>query len=154
MDKKIIYVDMDGVLVDIEREIYQLYDKNIIKNRIGDIIDTHPHIFKNAQPIPGAISSFKKLRKDPRFDVYILSTAPWSNINAWSQKRIWIEKYLGESGMKRLILSHHKNLLKGDILIDDRLKNGVQDFEGLHIHFGTNKYPDWEHVLDSIEKLN
>ena len=32
-------------------------------------------------------------------------------------------------------------------LIDDRTANGVEKFSGEHIHFGTEKYPDWEAVL-------
>lgn len=48
---------------------------------------------------------------------------------------------------KRLILTHHKNLNKGDYLIDDRTKNGAGEFEGKLIQFGTEEYPDWKSVL-------
>jgi 5'-nucleotidase len=53
---------------------------------------------------------------------------------------------LGEVAYKRLILSHHKHLNKGDYIIDDRTKNGVEHFEGEHIHFGTEQFPDWDSV--------
>lgn len=56
-------------------------------------------------------------------------------------------KYLGTICYKKLILSHHKNLNKGDFLIDDREKNGAKDFDGELILFGSNKYPNWETVL-------
>ena len=49
----------------------------------------------------------------------------------------------GKSAHKRLILSHHKNLNHGDFLVDDRTKNGVDKFQGMHIHFGTPLFPDW-----------
>ena len=48
---------------------------------------------------------------------------------------------------KQVILSHHKNLNQGDYLIDDRTANGAGKFKGKHIHFGTEKFPDWESVL-------
>ena len=75
------------------------------------------------------------------------STAPWDNSSAWSDKVEWVKKYLGANGYKRLILSHHKNLNKGDYLIDDRpCHNGANDFTGELIHFGSEEYPDWKSV--------
>ncbi|VEJ18472.1 Uncharacterised protein [Capnocytophaga canimorsus] len=38
----------------------------------------------------------------------------------------------------------------GAILIDDRLKNGTDKFQGRHIHFGTEKFPDWKSVLQEL----
>ena len=84
------------------------------------------------------------------FDTYILSTAPWENRTAWSDKLDWVKKHLGTPAYKRLILSHHKNLNDGDYLIDDRLKNGVDRFRGEHIHFGTDKFPDWKTVTQYL----
>ena len=68
--------------------------------------------------IEGAIEAFNFLADN--FDLYILSTAPWENPSAWSDKLIWVKENLGASAYKRLILTHHKNLNKGDFLIDDR----------------------------------
>jgi 5'(3')-deoxyribonucleotidase len=107
--------------------------------------DEIPGIFSLMDPMPGAIDSFNELSK--LFDTYILSTSPWDNDTAWIDKLRWVKQYLGEPAYKRLILSHHKNLNIGDFLIDDRTKNGVDKFTGEHIHFGTEKYPDWEAVV-------
>jgi len=85
-----------------------------------------------------------------KYDTYILSTAPWENHRAWSDKLIWVKKHLGEPAYKRLILSHHKNLNAGDYLIDDRLKNGADRFAGEHIHFKTDEFPDWKSVCDYL----
>ena len=43
---------------------------------------------------------------------------------------------------------------KGDILIDDRLHNGVKNFEGVHIHFGTEKFPNWDEVCAALLSEN
>ena len=64
-------------------------------------------------------------RLKDKYDIYILSTAPWDNPSAWSDKLEWVKRYLGEVCYKRLILSHHKNLNAGDYLIDDRKKRMV-----------------------------
>ena len=53
----------------------------------------------------------------------------------------------GTPAYKRLILSHHKQLNVGDYLIDDRTANGADKFTGEHIHFGQDKFPDWNAVL-------
>ena len=65
-------------------------------------------------------------------------------------KNEWVRKHLGEVAHKRLILSHHKNLNMGDYLIDDRTANGADRFQGEHIHFGTEKFPSWDIVLDYL----
>ena len=35
----------------------------------------------------------------------------------------------------------------GRALIDDRTKNGVKNFKGEHIHFGTENFINWNAVL-------
>jgi 5'(3')-deoxyribonucleotidase len=96
-------------------------------------------------PLPGAVESFEVLAG--LYDTYILSTAPWENPSAWSDKLLWVKRHLGGAAHKRLILSHHKNLNDGDYLIDDRTKNGADRFRGEHIHFGTPPFPDWPAVV-------
>ena len=66
-------------------------------------------------------------------------------------KRLWIAKYFDEKLIrKRLILSHHKHLLIGDYLIDDRRFNGASEFKGDWLHFGSDVYPNWDMVLASL----
>ncbi len=100
------------------------------------------------RPMPGAIDCYKELAE--KFDTYILSTSPWKNPSAWRHKLEWVLEHLGSSdgepAYKRLILTHHKNLNKGDFLIDDRPNNGAWQFEGELIRFGTPRFPDWETV--------
>ena len=95
-----------------------------------------------------AVTSFDILAE--YYDVYILSTAPWNNPSAWSDKLVWVKKYLGDKAYKRLILSHHKNLNIGDYLIDDRIVNGASSFKGELIVFGSEKFPNWKSVLRYI----
>lgn len=142
-NKKILYVDMDNVLVDFSSGIKRL--DNSLKKQYGDDIDDAPGIFALMDPMEGAIDAYIVLSK--QYDTYILSTAPWKNPTALNEKLQWVKRYLGDYAYKRLILTHHKNLNKGDYLIDDRMKNGAAEFEGEHIHFGTEKFPDWASVL-------
>ena len=111
--------------------------------------DEVPGIFSLMKPMKGAIEAFNVLAK--KYDTYILSTAPWENPSAWSDKVIWVKKHLGDKAWKRLILSHHKNLNKGHYLIDDRTANGAGEFEGELIQFGVGKFENWEGVLGYLE---
>lgn len=144
--KKIVYIDMDNVLVDFKTGIDRLSEE--IKKEYEDRLDDVPDIFSLMEPMPDAVESVNKLAA--HFDLYVLSTAPWKNPSAWSDKARWIQKYYGEGvdGVfyKRLIISHHKNLNRGDFLIDDREKNGAKDFNGELIQFGSERFPDWNAV--------
>jgi len=146
--QKIVYVDMDNVLVDFQSGIDKLDSKTLeqYKNRLDEV----PDIFGLMQPMDKAIESYIELTN--YFDVYILSTSPWENESALIDKLRWVKKYLGKVAYKRLILSHHKNLNSGDFLIDDRTKNGADKFKGEHIHFGTKKFPNWTSVIKYLIK--
>lgn len=116
-----------------------------------DHSDEIPGLFSKMGEIPGAVDGFKFLAK--HFDTYILSTAPWNNPSAWSDKLKWVKEHIGEVVHKRLILSHHKDLLRGDYIIDDNTKNGVSEFQGTHIHFGKGEFKDWSAVIDYFKKI-
>ena len=140
---KIVYVDMDSVLVNFQSGIDVLTEEERVAFK--DDLDDVPGIFSKMKPIDGAIEAYEELTK--HFDVYILSTAPWQNPSAWSDKLEWVQKYLGDLAYKKLILSHNKNLNIGDYLIDDRLANGASEFKGEHIYFGKKPFIDWRSVL-------
>ena len=140
---------MDGVLVDLNSEIKKTEAK--INGKMKFYGNDFTKLFKDPQPISGAIEAFEILSKSPKYDVYILSTAPWQNPATWTYKRLWVEKYLGKSAFKRLILSHHKNLCVGDYLIDDRLANGSDKFKGELIQFGTKNFENWSVILKYLQ---
>jgi 5'(3')-deoxyribonucleotidase len=158
--KKILYIDMDNVIVDFRSGIMRLSQE--VQDEFAGNLDDVPGIFSLMDPMPGAIESVRILSQ--HFDTYVLSTAPWGNPSAWRDKVEWIHHYfknddmatlkdpLGNPLWKRLILSHHKNLNQGDFLIDDRLAHGVDRFSGEHIHFGNDRWPDWECVTKYLLK--
>ena len=145
--KKILYFDMDGVLADFHKALADRITPELAA-QYGNKVDEIPGIFDDLEPMEGAIFAFQELSQ--HYDCYILSTAPWGNPEAWMHKRLWVEKYLGKSAHKRLILSHNKHLNRGHFLIDDRLANGAGQFEGEHIHFGSKDFPNWASVLEYL----
>ena len=147
----IIQIDMDGVLVDFQSGIDAM-PKDLVREYDGHF-DNIPGIFSQMKPMEGAIEAFRELSKN--FNVFICSTAPWDNPTAWSDKIKWVQKYLGKEANRKLTLTHNKQLVIGDFLIDDRTANGADRFQGEHIHFGTNgDYKDWDSVLSYFRNLS
>ena len=159
MKKKIIHIDMDGVLVDLGREIeYRLKDPNLDPKFIKEP-DLIEGLFESPQPIEGAIDAVKELQDSDKFDLFIATSAPWENPPSLMHKRLWIEHYFGTTFHKRMFITHRKDLLVGDYLIDDRLANGAETFTGELIHFGKdyktfepNPFPTWDSVLNYLLK--
>jgi 5'-nucleotidase len=139
----ILYLDMDGVLVDFESALPKVPADTLAK--YAGHPDDIPGLFSLMNPMPGAVEAYLQL--SAYFDTYLLSTAPWENPSAWADKLLWVKRYLGKPATKRLIITHHKELNRGDFLVDDRTRHGADRFLGEHIHFGTPRFPDWSVVL-------
>ena len=141
-----LYFDMDGVLVDFVSALNKQSEQTLreYEGRLDEI----PGLFGQMEPMAGAIDAVHRLAE--QYDCYILSTAPWNNPSAWSDKVMWVTKYLDDIFHKRVIITHCKHLCKGDILIDDRGKNGTSEFEGEWIEFGSERFPNWEAVLEYL----
>lgn len=141
--RKILHVDMDNVLVDFPSGLARVpgHTLRAYQGRADEI----PGLFSLMDPLPGAVEAFTELAG--LFDAYVLSTAPWENPSAWSAKLLWVKRHLGAAARKRLILTHHKDLVRGEFLVDDREKNGAGRFAGELLLFGSARFPDWAAVL-------
>ena len=142
--KKIVYFDMDNVLVNFQSGV-DATPIEVQKEYEGHLDDV-PGIFSKMKPNEEMVDLFNKLSDDVRYDVYILSTSPWDNPTAASEKVQWVTKYIPKA-YKRVILSHHKHLNIGDYLIDDRTHNGAGEFGGELIQYMSEKFP----TVKSIE---
>ena len=159
MNKKIVYIDMDGVLVDLTTNINNWFKEHPhLYERYKDNPDHIHGIFRNPPPIEGAIEAVKKLAKSGKYEMYIATSAPWGNPESLTDKRYWIEEHFGNLFHKRIVTTHQKNMLMGDYLIDDRKKNGAGEFKGELLQYGLdwendnspNEYPTWESILNKL----
>jgi 5'-nucleotidase len=152
--KKIIYVDLDGVMADLVGYIANKLRINTYElnhDKIDEFCYNNPNVFQELTPVEGSVNAVNKL-SDLGYDIYFLSTPMWSLPESFTGKRIWIERVFGDKYKKKLILTHRKDLNIGDYLIDDRENNGASKFKGELIKFGSKEFPNWNAVLKKFEK--
>lgn len=146
MEKKVIYIDMDGVLSNYRDALITELEKNpkqkYPQSRWGFFIEL--------KPIKDAIQSFNLLNE--HFDVYIVTKPSIHNINSYTEKAYWILNNLGQEVLKKTIFTCDKSKLKGDYLIDDYHNANQSEFQGEWIHFNSQDFPDWRTVIDYILK--
>jgi hypothetical protein len=147
LKSKIIYIDMDDTICDYSG-LWSIYKEKFPgvqypQSKFG--------FFSRLKPIEGALESISLLEK--YYDVFILTRPSIKNLHSYSEKAEWVEKYLGEEYLEKLILCPDKSLVKGNFLIDDYDKNGQTEFEGEFIKFKTEMFPNWESVVKYLIKI-
>ena len=139
-----IYIDMDGVITDFKQgQEYQGYK-----------LSKRPDLVVNYRTLPvmeGAIKAVAKLNAD--HEIFIASTPPWTRPEVWGHKREWLEEHFPYL-KRKLILTHRKDLLIGDILIDDSKYRGQPDFKGNWFWFNKDwSNRNWNACLEYIKTL-
>lgn len=146
LDPLRLFVDMDDTLCDYkhQRRMYNIQYPGM------QWPQSIPGFFRNMLPInafdcpPKAY--MEKLVEDGH-DVWILTRPSVLNLNCYTEKAEWIQGYLGQEWINKLILCTDKSLLKGDILVDDF---PWPMFEGKQIMYGKAGYSNWAEVYKAI----
>ena len=142
-----IFIDMDGVIANFEKAAENVaLEKGVPKLSRPDLFVN----YRNLDVIEGAIEAVAKLNAD--HEVFIASTPPWTRPEVWGHKREWIGEHFPYL-KRRIILTHRKDLLIGDILIDDSRYRGQPDFQGEWFWFNKNwNNKNWEACIEWIYK--
>ena len=160
MNKLTIFIDMDGVLCNFDKAAQEMKEKLPFETELkpsatyessdkgfkfDEALD-----FSTFEPMTGAIEAVQSLI-DMGHDLFIATTPPWNHPDAWGQKRNWIEKHF-PTLKRKMFLTHRKDLLIGDILIDDSTYRGQRDFQGEFMHFGQDGM-GWLYVVETIRTM-
>lgn len=135
---------MDGVVVDFDsfRESTGLP---------GNIMKAMPGAYLSMKAYPGAIAAVRSLI-GMGFEVWMATKPPTGVAHAYADKAAWVLENIPE--LKRnIIITHDKGMLgdESDVLIDDRPhKANCESFRGTLIHFGSEAYPGWPEVLETM----
>ena len=137
---------MDGVISDFDKEHKRLEaEKGSAIHRPDLVVD-----FRVLDVVDGAGEALRQLNQD--FDIFIATTPPWSRPKVWGEKRDWIVEHFPWLARK-MVLTHRKDLLIGDILIDDSRWRGQPDFKGDWCWFNKDwSSRNWKGCLEWIYK--
>ena len=138
----ILYIDMDDTLLK--------YSEAHARIRKAAPTIEYPQalhgFFLNLELMEHAKVAYDVLKT--KYRVMFLTAPSVYNPMSYTEKRQSIEKHFGFDACYDLILAHDKSLLRGAILIDDRIDSNGQDrFQGRFIHFGSKEFPDWPSIV-------
>jgi 5'(3')-deoxyribonucleotidase len=157
MDKIIVLLDSDGVIMDLASAWCKAYNeqyqdnvsveafigyKDLEKqvkcgNAVFDIIK-QPGFFNKLQPAPDAVESLERLAINPKLDCYIL-TAFSGNAEIAYGKMQSLPRVFPFFDPEKIILCKPKFLVYGNVLVDDSFENLInwsafQSNNALHDH--------------------
>jgi 5'(3')-deoxyribonucleotidase len=174
-EKKKLFLDMDDVMSDTGQAILDLYNPYFKTNHTvagiksstlweEEILDNYltirdglhnPGFFLNLKVMDGAVDIVRELNK--KYNVYVASAA-MEFPNSLKEKHDWLNLHFPFIHWKNMILCGDKSILKGDILIDDHLKN-LSVFDGQTLLFdsmhnqktiGHQRVKSWSEVADIL----
>jgi len=167
MKRKVIFFNMDNVLVDLNSALYsesikeqlpkyERVENGVKKTHYEDI----PEIFAYIKPVEGAVEALKTISQ--KYEVYILSNASWANPIAWSDKLEWVKKYFDSDSpdgifYKRLVLSQNRDMSKftDAYLVDGHPHRSDSYKEGgklIYLNKADGDFRDWSSVVDHLMK--
>ncbi|AWW00498.1 5' nucleotidase, NT5C type [Arcticibacterium luteifluviistationis] len=174
-EKKILFLDMDDVMADAGQGILDIYNAHFKTNHTKESLAQNtlweeeiganylsvrnqlhnPGFFRNLAVKDDAIEVVRELNE--KYNVYIASAA-MEFPNSLKEKHEWLEEHFPFIHWKNMILCGDKSILKGDILIDDHLKN-LSVFDGQTLLFdaihnvkteGHQRVHNWKEVADVL----
>jgi 5'(3')-deoxyribonucleotidase len=143
--KKIVFIDMDGVLADFDAAI---------SVRIQDPPEMFiPGFYKSLKVMVGAHEGIAQLLAMDHLDVYIGSKPTTGNFHSTIEKYQWIACHFPRL-VKKIVLVCDKSLLRGDFLVDDDKDRWGDKFVGTFIHFDRyNSESAWQQVVSTLKNM-
>ena len=158
--KRVIYLDMDGVVAD-----FNSYTSNLLGREVGwegrdlsdeewKIITSVEHFYLQLPLIPESVKLVELAKQFTDMEVKFLTAIPRRTTmpSAQEDKRKWLEKYFLGIPMEIGPYSKdkHKWANRGDILVDDKLSNVLEWLQvgGISVHHVGN----FENTIANLRK--
>ncbi|MDO4501086.1 MAG: zinc-ribbon domain-containing protein [Erysipelotrichaceae bacterium] len=143
---------------DLKIEDIKEYNLEKYIGQYGISIFREKGFFEAVPEKAGSVSALKNLIESKDYDVYIIS-ACGSN-EELEEKFKWFDKYLPEFNKNRIIRCKEKDLISGDVLIDDcldNLDNVAPYMKGIVMDMPFNKenkkYPRINNLMEALPLL-
>lgn len=159
---------MDGVIADVYTRFFELHEEkygvkltiNDVKGRLEALAFTDQRtwvntagFFSTVPVMPGSIDALMKLSN--HYDIRIVSMATEFPL-CLNDKRQWLVEHFPFISWRQMVFCGDKSLIKGEIMIDDHIKN-LDDFPGETIMFNQphnlpqitrhRRVDNWEEIL-------
>jgi 5'(3')-deoxyribonucleotidase len=82
-----------------------------------------PGFFENLEPKRGAVGAIRELINSTRYDLYIVTATSDDDGSELQEKLRWLKKYLPEFNRKRIISCQDKEIIRADVIVDDKVEN-------------------------------
>jgi 5'(3')-deoxyribonucleotidase len=142
-----IYIDMDGVVADFEKQCAKVGLEPKIAKLLNDT-------YLNLEPMPGAVEAITRLVKLAPNRIFLLTKIPSRNPLAAYHKYLWVYRYLPMVG-DHVIITPDKGCVgtRDDVLIDDHPEwANAHNFAGTVIPFGAHHDVTWAELLPILER--
>jgi len=144
MEKKIVYIDLDGVTADFFAALGRVVNPTEEPTEIYE-----KGFYRNMPVMEGAKEAIQTLLENENLDVYFASKPATNSKYCENEKKAWVNEHFPEL-RKKLFLIPNKNLLSGHYLIDDHPFKW-SGFGGEVIHFDPlNPVESWIRVIGTI----
>jgi 5'-nucleotidase len=144
----IVLLDMDGCVVDWDAGFRKAWGDRPLSRKHYAIEDcVEPSLkaeakaifhkegfFRDLPPMPGAIDALKAMEAKG-LNLQICTSPILTSVCCVQEKLEWVLHHLGESWLKRIVITADKTVVKGDVLIDD------------NPNIVGSKYPSWTQVM-------
>lgn len=180
----ILLLDMDSVTADLMKAWLSKYNTDFNDDLTIDEILTwdsdryikpecskaqyygyihEPDFFANLDVFPNAIEVTRRLQERGH-TLYFLTATPYDSRTGSFDKRKWVERLFPHIGQKGVIETHHKYMVKGDLLFDDSPTN-LETFPGIkvvmdynynknvNVNYRVTNWLEFEQVVIRIEEL-
>lgn len=179
----ILLLDLDNTTADLTKKWLDVYNSTHNDNLLAEQITTWnlsahankcspellnkiieaPNFFAELNVFPDAVEVTKRLQS--KHQLYFVTATPLDSKTAAYDKNQWVEKYFPHIGKNRVIHTHEKQLVKGDLLFDDGPTN-LENFYGFTVAMDfaynrhikadarVNNWLDFEIYVNSLGSVN